>query len=117
MGLRWRVGARFIALNSYESDGDCFLGGGCWGGGAVPLRLLSAVDLVLVAEIWGKCCSGMAEQNESGVWGLMLLGLMWWLGWELHSWGVWLPSLWRCDVLGRCSGVWGRPTGSQTIVL
>ena len=42
---------------------------------------------------------------------------MWWLGWGLHSWGVWLPSLWRCDVLGQCGGVWGRPAGNQIIVL
>ena len=50
----------------------------------MPLKLLSAVDLVLVAEGErgvGENVAGMAEQNESGVWGLMLLGLMWWLGW------------------------------------
>ena len=66
------------------------------GEGAVPLRLLSTFDLVLVAEgerRVGENVAGMAEQNERGVWGLMLLGLMWWLGWGLHSWGVWLPSL------------------------
>ena len=86
----------------------------------MPLRLLSTVDLVLVAEgerRVGENVAGMAEQNESRVWGLMLLGLMWWLGWGLHSWGVWLPSLWRCDVLGRCGGVWGRPAGSQIVML
>ena len=26
MGLRWGVGTWFIALNSYESGGGCFLG-------------------------------------------------------------------------------------------
>ena len=68
MGLRWGVGAGFIALNSYERGGGCFLGG------AVLLRLLSAVDLVLVADgerRVGENVAGMAEQNESGVWGLI----------------------------------------------
>ena len=43
MGLRWRVGAGFIALNSFESGvRGCSLGGAGAGGGvpgsAVPLR-------------------------------------------------------------------------------
>ena len=87
--LRWGVGAGFIAHNSCESGGGCFLGG--TGAG---VRLLSAVDLVLVAEgehRVGENVAGMAEQNESGVWGLMLLGLIWWLGWGRHSWGVLAP--------------------------
>ena len=52
---------------------------GVLGRGCGAVELLSAVDLVLVAE--GECrvgenVAGMAEQNESRVWGLMLLGLM-----------------------------------------
>ena len=77
---------------------------GLLGRGAVPLRLPSAVDLVLVAEgraELGQKVAGMAEQNESSVWGLMLQGLMWWLGCRLHSWGVGFLSLWRCYLLGR----------------
>jgi hypothetical protein len=84
MGLCWGVGAGFIALLIHMKVVEVV----SWGGGAVPLRLQSAVNLVLVAEgerRVGENVAGMAEQNESGIWGLMLLGLMWWLGWGLHS--------------------------------
>ena len=95
MWVCFGVSAGFIALHMKVVEVVS------WSGGTVPWRLL----------IWS---AGMAEQI---VMGSDIAGI-WWLSGGCISWGVWLlPSLWRCDVLGWCGGVWGQPSVSKIILI
>ena len=57
---------------------------------------------------WGKSCWDGRANCKRGL-GVDTAGTDLVAAWGLHSWGVWLiPLMWRCDVLGRCSGLWGQ---------